>query len=132
MARQLVAQKADVTPGAFGTKELSAWRALTLGHVILNWQSLSPAAAGPHAPFALPKEAIDKARGHFEEATKVDPSYGDAWAALAVTQALLGSTSNAWKSLGKATALGAGGQPTAVRGACFVRMREGRFDEAAK
>ncbi len=132
LARELGAEKVRVTPGAFGTDSLRAWHHTTLGLQIINWQSLSPRAADPNAPLSLPEPAVERARDHFEKATQYDPDYGEAWAALGVTRALLGDTKNAWRSFGKATALGFGHHPTAVLGASFVRMRQGRLEDAAK
>ncbi len=132
LALELGAEQPDIVRGAFGTENLRAWRATTLALEILNWQSLSPRAADPNAPLSLPPAAIKKARRYLEEATRQDPNYGEGWAALGVSQALVGETQAAWRSFGKATASGSGHHPTAVLGASFVRMREGRFDDAAK
>ncbi len=130
LARELGAAQPTVEAGAFGTQSLRAWRATALGLEILNWQSLSPRAADLNMPLALPRAALEKARDWFVTATREDPEYGEAWGGLGVAQALLGQTDAAWKSLGKATALGFGHDPTAVLGASFLRMREGRWDDA--
>jgi tetratricopeptide (TPR) repeat protein len=118
-------------PGMFGTKNLRAWRATTLALEIINWQSLSPRSAGPAVPLRLPPAALKTANDHLMAATKHDANYGEAWATLGVVLALQGDTEAAWRSFGKATALGQGHNPTAVLGAGFVRMREGRHDDAA-
>jgi tetratricopeptide (TPR) repeat protein len=130
LATALGAKSPDVSLGAFGTENLRAWRLTTLALDILNWQSLSPRAAHPKVPLRLPAAAIQKARGYLEDATRYDSDYGEAWAALGVAQALVGETSAAWRSFGKATALGFGHHPTATLGASFVRMREGKQKEA--
>ena len=132
LATALGAKSPKVVPGAFGTKKLRAWRSTILALEILNWQSLAPRAADPNAPLALPKEALQKALNFLDDALKIDPDYGEAWAALGVAQALAGDTKTAWQSLGKATSAGFGHEPTAVLGATFVRMREGRWDDAIK
>jgi len=132
LALALGAKEPDITPGAFGSDNLRAWRASTLGFDILNWQSLAPRASDPNAPLKLPKAALQRGHDYMLEATKYDPDYGQAWAGLGVAQALLGDMKTAWKSLGKATALGFGHHPTAVLGASFVRMRQGRWDDAAQ
>ncbi len=131
LALELGAKDPVITAGAFGTQSLRAWRDTTLALATLEWQSLGPQAADPRAELSLPQEAIQKARTQLEEAIHYDSDYGEAWAALGIAQALLGDTKAAWKSFGKATALGAGHNPTAVVGAAFVRMREGRFLDAA-
>lgn len=130
LAKALGAAAPNVRPGAFGTKSMRAWRSVTLGLEILNWQSLSPRAADPNAPLSLPKEALQTARQHFENAVKADPDYAEAWSALGVTQALLGED-KAWRSFEEGAALGFDHEPTAVLGASFMRMREGRWDDAA-
>src|SRR5205814_1078333 len=58
LAKELGAEQPDVTPGAFGTKNIRAWRGVALGQEIIMWQSLSPPSADPNAPLALPKDAI--------------------------------------------------------------------------
>jgi tetratricopeptide (TPR) repeat protein len=132
LSTALGAKTPQVIAGAFGTKELRAWRSTTLAKEIINWQSLAPRAADPNAPLALPKEALASAVGHLQDALKSDPDYGEAWATLGVTQALMNDTKAAWQSLGKATAASFGHDPTAVLGAAFVRMREGNWDGAAQ
>lgn len=132
LALELGAEQPDIARGAFGTDDVRAWRFTTLALEILNWQSLAPRSADPSTPLRLPASAVKKAREYLEEATRHDPNFGEAWAALGVSQALVGETTAAWRSFGKATALGSGHHPTAVLGASFVRMREGRFDEAAQ
>jgi tetratricopeptide (TPR) repeat protein len=132
LAHDLGATKPTVAVGAFGTENLRAWMNTTLALETINWQSLSPRAADPNMPLRLPETAVQKARAQLVEATKHDPEYGEAWAALGVAQAVLGETDAAWRSFGKATALGFGHHPTAVLGAYFVRMRQGKFDAAEK
>lgn len=131
LAKALGAKQPDVSPGTFGTDNLRAWRAVTLATEVLNWQSLSPRAADPNAQLRLPEATIKDSQRQLIEATKLAPNFGEAWALLGVTQALLKDTGKAWKSFGRATSLGAGHHPTAVLGSSFVRMREGRFDDAA-
>jgi tetratricopeptide (TPR) repeat protein len=131
VAVQLGAIQPDVTPGVAGSDTIRAWRLTTLALDILNWQSLAPRAAHPLVRPSLPPEAIEKASAYLEDAVRYDPDFGDAWAALGVSQTLLGKSAESWRSFGKATALGAGHHPTAVLGAAFVRMRQGRYDEAA-
>jgi len=131
LAKTLGAAQPNVTPGSFGTSSLIAWRETTLARAVLDWQSLGPQAADPKAEIVLPPEALKKAKEQLRHATVLDPDFGDAWASLGIAQALLGETKDAWRSLGKATALGFGHHPTAVVGASFVRMREGRFEDAA-
>jgi tetratricopeptide (TPR) repeat protein len=132
LAKALGADKPNVTPGAFGTESIRAWRATTLALDILDEQSLGPQAAYSDAQLSLPKAALEKAKAEALEGTKLDPEFGEAWATLGVAQALLGETEDAWRWFGKATALGYGHHPTAIVGAAFVRMREGKYDEAAK
>lgn len=131
LASELGANKPAVTPAAHGTTSLKAWQHTTQAHELLAWQSLGPRAADPSAPLSLPANALGTAKDHLEQAIELDAKYGEAWATLGVTQALLGQTAKAWKSFGKATSLGFGHHPTAVLGSSFVRMRQGRWDEAA-
>ncbi len=131
MAQALGAKNPNVLPGAFGTQNLRAWRLTTLALGVLNYQSLSPRAADPSAPLKLLPAAINQARQQLMEATGHDADYGEAWAALGIAQSLGGDNKMAWRSLGKATALGFGHHPTAILGASFVRMREGNYDAAA-
>jgi tetratricopeptide (TPR) repeat protein len=132
LAHELGASKPNIAAGAFGTTNLRAWMNTTLALETINWQSLSPRAADPNAPLRLPEAAVKKARDQLVAATKFDPEYGEAWAGLGVAQAVLGDTQAAWRALGKATALGFGHHPSAVLGAYFVRMRQGKLDEAEK
>ncbi len=131
LGQELGAKEPSVSAGAFGTTSLRAWRLTTLAQATLDWQSLGPDAADRNTALALPAAAISAAKTQLEEAVKLDADYGEAWATLGVTQALLGDTKAAWRSLGKATSLGFGHHPTGALGASFVRMREGRFEDAA-
>jgi tetratricopeptide (TPR) repeat protein len=131
LASELGAKEPNISQGAFGTTSLKAWRLVTLAQATLDWQSLGPQAAEKSTALALPKAAVESAAAQLTSATQLDADYGEAWATLGVAQALLGNTREAWRSFGKATALGSGHHPTAVVGASFVRMREGRFEEAA-
>ena len=131
LAKDLGAKDAAANPGAFGTASLQAWRSSTLGASLLLEQSLSPEAADPNVPLRLPASAIGTAEKHLEHATKVDADFGNAWATLGIAQILKGDEKAAWRSFGKASALGAGHDPTAALGATFVRMRQGRWDDAA-
>jgi tetratricopeptide (TPR) repeat protein len=131
MAQALGAKEPNVTMGAFGTISIRAWRLVTLAQATLDWQSLGPQAADKNTALALPKNAVESAKAQLLEAVKLDADYGEAWATLGIAQALAGDIKDAWKSFGKATALGSGHHPTAVVGASFVRMREGRHDDAA-
>lgn len=132
LAQSLGAAQPRVTPGAFGTHNLKAWRSTVLAHEILDWQSLNPQAADPAAELAVSKEALEKAEVEARTAAALDPDFGEAWAALGIAQALHGETPDAWRAFGKATALGFGHHPSAIAGAAFVRMRQGKLDDAAK
>lgn len=131
-AKALGAEQPQVDPGAFGTTNLRAWRLTALALEILNWQSLSPSAANASTPLNLPESALKKAGAYLADAVRHDPDYGEAWAGVGVVQALSGKSDLAWRAFGKATALGFGHDPTAVLGASFVRMREGRWNDAAR
>jgi tetratricopeptide (TPR) repeat protein len=126
LAKELGQALGAVEPGGFGTKSLRAWRDTALALEILNWQSLSPRAADPKVPLNLPESAVAKARTYLEQATRTDPKYLDAWAALALAHTLLGDTESARKALAAAT-----DRPAfAVLVTYYAQMREGRFDEA--
>jgi tetratricopeptide (TPR) repeat protein len=132
LAQALGATPPRVTPGAFGTHNLKAWRSTVQAHQVLDWQSLSPLAADPRAELAISRDALARAKLEAQTAAALDPEFGEAWAALGIAPALLGETQDAWRSFSKATALGYGHHPSAIAGAAFVRMRQGKLDDAAK
>jgi tetratricopeptide (TPR) repeat protein len=132
LAAALGAQAPNAAPGAFGTRSLAAWRSVTLATSVLDWQSFSPHAADPKTELTVTHQALEQSRIDAMKGAQLDPEFGEAWSALGMVQALLGDTQSAWRSFGKATALGFGHHPSAIVGAAFVRMREGRPEDAAK
>ncbi len=100
--------------------------------MLLRQQSLSPRAANPLATMGVTAEQLEEATKLATAATKMAPSYGDAWAALGLAKAMGGDTKKALDLLDRAVALQPGGTSLTILARSFVLMREGRFDEAEK
>ncbi len=132
LAKEIGIETLDTTPGAFGTLNIYAWRFTTLAQAITTWQSLAPRAADPRSPPKLREYQIKQAHHYLEEAVALDATFGEAWAALGVVEALAGRSGPALAAVNTALEHSQRFHPNAILAASFVRMRQGRVDGAVE
>lgn len=97
--------------------------------VLLRRQSLSPQAANALVPPALGPDELASAATLLAKASQQAPGDPSVQTAQALTSALQGNLAAAWQLTEKAAARPT---PETILVRAFVRMREGRYDEAEK